>query len=283
MQFACPSCKVPLGGRDKLVCSKCASVYPVKKKIPDFLRSQSWTTAFHSFLFDILSLIYENNLYEYNFKFWCGMNVPKREALRKMIRKELPQDAKNVIDIAGGSGTLSRHLASSGIDVQCIDYSMRMLRSGQKHSKSPNMSFARSMAEALPFGNKSFDGAVIGYSFYLFKKPEIVLREVNRVLKPGSPLVIATFFKGDGGYLKHKLGIWHARTKGLYVYTLAQTKAMISKTGFDEIEDFLVLRHKQDQVACPKDDQHQSYKPPWELGQAPFSQYFNRLFGRVFL
>jgi 2-polyprenyl-3-methyl-5-hydroxy-6-metoxy-1,4-benzoquinol methylase len=236
MQFVCPKCKVPLGGRDKLVCSKCASVYPAKGQIPDFLGSQSWTTAIHTFLFDILSLVYESNLYEYNFKLWCGLNVPKRPVLRKMIRKELPQDAKDIIDIAGGSGTLSRHLASNSLDVHCIDYSMRMLRSGQKHSKSPNMHFVRSMAESLPFAKQSFDGAIIGYSFYLFKKPEIVLREVNRVLKPGSPLIVATFFKGDGGYLKYRLGIWHAKTKGIIVYTLAQTKAMISKAGFEGIE-----------------------------------------------
>ncbi|MBU0527765.1 methyltransferase domain-containing protein [Candidatus Micrarchaeota archaeon] len=236
MEFVCPKCKVPLGGKDKFVCSKCASVYPVKEKIPDFLDSKSWTTAIHTFLFDTLSLIYENNLYEYNFKLWCGMSVPKRDVLRKMIRKEISQDARNIIDIAGGSGTLSRHLASDASDVYCIDYSMGMLRSGQKHSKAPNMHFIRSMAETLPFAKQSFDGAIIGYSFYLFKKPEIVLREVSRVLKPGAPLAIATFFKGDGGYLKYRLGIWHAKRKGINVYTLAQTRAMVSKAGFDEID-----------------------------------------------
>ncbi len=236
MEFVCPKCKVRLGGRDKLVCSKCASVYPLKGTIPDFIKSTSLMTKIHSFLFDFLPLIYESDLYEYNFRFWSGMNVPNRAVLRRTIRKEIPTNARNIIDIAGGSATLSRHLASDDTDVYCIDYSLGMLKSGKKHSKSPNMHFIRSMAEELPFGEKGFDGAVIGYSFYLFKKPEIVLREVNRVLKPGAPLVIATFFKGDGGYLKHKLGIWHARTKGLYVYTLAQTKAMISKAGFDEIE-----------------------------------------------
>jgi hypothetical protein len=44
---------------------------------------------------------------------------------------------------------------------------------------------------ALPFGDGEFDGAAICVSIQYLTQPEVVLREVGRVLRPGGPLVIA--------------------------------------------------------------------------------------------
>jgi demethylmenaquinone methyltransferase/2-methoxy-6-polyprenyl-1,4-benzoquinol methylase len=53
-------------------------------------------------------------------------------------------------------------------------------------------------AQALPFPDGSFDGAFIGFGIRNVGDPRAALRELRRVLRPGSPLVILEFAMPPG-------------------------------------------------------------------------------------
>ena len=54
-----------------------------------------------------------------------------------------------------------------------------------------NVKFEQGAAEKMPFADGAFDGAVTRLALHHFVDPTVVLKEVQRVLRPGGVLVIA--------------------------------------------------------------------------------------------
>jgi SAM-dependent methyltransferase len=55
----------------------------------------------------------------------------------------------------------------------------------EAHRLHPNVCFQEGDAEVLPFDDESFDAVVISFGMLHFARPEVVLSEVWRVLRPG--------------------------------------------------------------------------------------------------
>jgi SAM-dependent methyltransferase len=72
-----------------------------------------------------------------------------------------------------------------------IDGSESMLAiARQKWTGQPRVSFQQALADALPFGEQSFDWVVCCSSLHYFQQPAHVLTEFARVLKPTGQLVL---------------------------------------------------------------------------------------------
>jgi SAM-dependent methyltransferase len=89
-----------------------------------------------------------------------------------------------VLDIGGGSGMISRMLMNQpGTECVCIDISLPML----KHSPVPSV---QADALNLPFRDNCFDLVMAAAFFHHLPGLEpTLLRECNRVLRPGGRLV----------------------------------------------------------------------------------------------
>ena len=100
----------------------------------------------------------------------------------------LPLDKEfRVLDVAAGTGHLSRAIAPHVKSVAAIDLTPKMLayaREEKERSRLINISIEEGKAENLPHGSGCFDLVVSRLAMHHFEKPMIQLREMVRVCKP---------------------------------------------------------------------------------------------------
>lgn len=89
----------------------------------------------------------------------------------------------HVLDLGSGPGNVAEILAQAGAVVTGVDFSPQMVKTAQ--SRHPQIMFRQANAEQLPFDDGEFDAVVSNYVVHHFARPEVVFREISRVLKPG--------------------------------------------------------------------------------------------------
>jgi len=104
------------------------------------------------------------------------------------------EGAHRVLDVGCGFGFPSFYLASCGYEVVGVDASPSQIAAAewyrQQEGPSYRLEFQVIEQTVLPFEDDSFDGAAFSSSLECVGEPETMMREVIRVLKPGSPVAI---------------------------------------------------------------------------------------------
>jgi demethylmenaquinone methyltransferase/2-methoxy-6-polyprenyl-1,4-benzoquinol methylase len=109
-------------------------------------------------------------------------------------------EGQRVLDIAGGSGDLSRlfldKVGKSG-QVVLTDINNAMLRVGRDRLLDEGMPTptAQCDAEKLPFPDNYFDVVSIAFGLRNVTHKDAALREMRRVLRPGGRLIVLEFSK----------------------------------------------------------------------------------------
>jgi SAM-dependent methyltransferase len=115
--------------------------------------------------------------------------------LRKVLGRELDRGYERSLEIGAGTGYFSLNLLQAGVvgDATCTDISPGMMRTLADNATrlGLNVKIARADAEALPFGDQSFD-LVLGHAV-LHHLPDLdkAFDEFHRVLRPGGRIVFA--------------------------------------------------------------------------------------------
>lgn len=130
---------------------------------------------------------------------------PKRRArVQDFIRFARLGVGLQVLDIGAGSGVLALAVAEAGAkEVVGVDVSPAMLEKAEylRLSSAPEVAkrvdFRLAMAQALPFRDERFDAVVCRMMLHLSRKPEHILRDVVRVLRPGGIFVMADVLSVD--------------------------------------------------------------------------------------
>jgi len=99
-----------------------------------------------------------------------------------------------ILDVAAGTGRLTRAVNAAGLlpDARWVllDASEKMLMQAANHlGMGPRLHFIRHSAQQLPFDNATFDVVTCFEALEFMPKPEAVLAELVRVLRPGGLLV----------------------------------------------------------------------------------------------
>jgi SAM-dependent methyltransferase len=94
----------------------------------------------------------------------------------------LPAGAREVLDLAAGTGRLTIRLLEVGLDVVAVEPLDEM----RAHVPSPARALAGT-AEAIPLDDESVDAVFVGQAFHWFDVPAAI-REIHRVLRPGGRL-----------------------------------------------------------------------------------------------
>jgi demethylmenaquinone methyltransferase/2-methoxy-6-polyprenyl-1,4-benzoquinol methylase len=109
-----------------------------------------------------------------------------------------PQPGQQVLDIAGGTGDLSRAFAQrvgpTGRVVH-TDINEAMLREGRNRMLDEGLVLPTMVcdAEKLPFADNSFDIVSVAFGLRNMTHKDQALAEMRRVLKPGGKLLVLEF------------------------------------------------------------------------------------------
>jgi ubiquinone/menaquinone biosynthesis C-methylase UbiE len=120
---------------------------------------------------------------------------------------------KTILDIGAGSGGKTTFYALNGATrVTGIDVEEGFITQARGFASSKNardIDFIVANAEEMPFEDASFDVCIMNDVFEHLSKPEVVLREVNRVLKPHGKVFLNSppYFHPYGAHLTDLIGI----------------------------------------------------------------------------
>lgn len=105
-----------------------------------------------------------------------------------------PKPTERILDVAAGTGTVSRILADFGAEVTALDFSEGMIAEGiRRHGGHPRIEFVQGDATELPFEDDTFDATTVSFGLRNVQQPKLALAEMFRVTKPGGRIVICEF------------------------------------------------------------------------------------------
>ena len=108
------------------------------------------------------------------------------ERLRTLLA---PNGEERALDVGTGAGEIAIALAPLVRQVIGIDLVAELLEEGRKRAPA-NVELIEANATALPFEPGSFDIVASARTFHHVPRPELVLAEMNRVLRPGGTMLV---------------------------------------------------------------------------------------------
>jgi ubiquinone/menaquinone biosynthesis C-methylase UbiE len=105
-----------------------------------------------------------------------------------------------VLDVAAGTGHLSRAIAPYVRRVVALDLTPEMLVHARREAEDAgltNIVFERGFAESLPYPDESFDLVVSRLSIHHFEDPHIQIGEMARVCRPGGKVAVSDLVSPD--------------------------------------------------------------------------------------
>jgi demethylmenaquinone methyltransferase/2-methoxy-6-polyprenyl-1,4-benzoquinol methylase len=124
---------------------------------------------------------------------------------RRMVAGLGPPTGGLVLDVAAGTGSITRLLATGGRRVVALDLTREML------GRHPGEWRVAGRAEQLPFPAGVFDAVTFGYLLRYVDDPEACLAELGRVLRPGGRVGMVEFGLPGGGWRP----LWDLYARGL--------------------------------------------------------------------
>jgi SAM-dependent methyltransferase len=120
---------------------------------------------------------------------WSVEGLTRRTRLfrRQVAQLPLPAPAR-VLEVGCGTGTYVRHLTALGHTVIGVDYALPVL--GHARSRQPAGTFVAADGYHLPFTDRAFDFAVCIGVLQAVSRPDQLLGELARVLRPGGLLLV---------------------------------------------------------------------------------------------
>lgn len=208
--------------------------------------------------------------------------IENHEMAAPLFREFLGQGGLRVLESGCGTGRWMAFFEKLGNRAYGVDDSPGPLRVAREHD--PDMLLARANVLHKPFKDNVFDAVFSSYVAEHFEDgPEILFREIHRVLKPGGLFFMVVPFNNTfrrfvtNPMLRAFYGIWKLRGKGLGFTEFRYTRAEVD--GFMRATDFDVIRVAPDDYYLPWSKGlfvdlcdvgsfvHYEHKPPYEFGR----------------
>jgi ubiquinone/menaquinone biosynthesis C-methylase UbiE len=154
-----------------------------------------------------------------------------------------------VLDVAAGNGNVSLAAAHRWCDVTSTDYVASLLERGRARASAEGLTikFQEADAEALPFGDGTFDAVVSTFGVMFTPNQNLAAAELLRVCKPGGKIGLANWtpdgfigqvFKTLGRYLPPPAGVkspalWGTSERLLEMFDSANTRIETKPRNFN--------------------------------------------------
>jgi demethylmenaquinone methyltransferase / 2-methoxy-6-polyprenyl-1,4-benzoquinol methylase len=163
-----------------------------------------------------------------------------------------PRPGQRILDVAGGTGDIAFRIAAFArgrggpAEIIACDINPDMLAEGVRRAEEadePDVSWALSDAEKLPFANCSMDACTIAFGIRNMTHIESALAEMRRVLKPGGRFLCLEFSHVeapglDALYERYsfsvlpQLGEWVAKDGDAYRYLAESIRRFPPQNAF---------------------------------------------------
>lgn len=109
---------------------------------------------------------------------------------QELVRRAAPRDGEHILDLACGTGVITREVANSGISpgsMTAVDHNAEMLDVARELASQAGLEAEWLQADAahLPFEDARFDVALCQQALQFFSDRPTALRELRRVLRRG--------------------------------------------------------------------------------------------------
>jgi ubiquinone/menaquinone biosynthesis C-methylase UbiE len=146
------------------------------------------------------------------FRFWEKFtwfcNGGERRARNAVLRHLPDRPRLDLLDVAIGDGVYLDWLPKDW-RIAGVDISRSQLDACRRRAEAAgrDVRLAQCEAEALPLADRQFDAVLSIGAFNYFNEPEVALREMARVARPGAPIVVSDEMPNlTDRMLGHKLG-----------------------------------------------------------------------------
>jgi ubiquinone/menaquinone biosynthesis C-methylase UbiE len=114
----------------------------------------------------------------------------------KYLEPHVPTDPNAlVLDAGGGTGRWAIRIAAKGCKVVLMDSSERMLKAADEKVKEKGLQHKITLKKGdiakTDYADETFDMILCEHTLFLFKEPDVLIKELKRILKKKVPLIIS--------------------------------------------------------------------------------------------
>ena len=139
------------------------------------------------------------NFYAPFYNIFMRQNQSAYEKMYRRIRKEIY--GREVLELAAGTGLISKNTAETAASYLATDFSENMLSQAKRGKIPENLRFMKADASDLAFEDDMFDAVIISNALHIIPEPEKVLAEIKRVLRPEGLLIAPNFIHETPGLM----------------------------------------------------------------------------------
>lgn len=135
-------------------------------------------------------------------RLWTVMSTHETDAIRQLRRENLADLSGRVLEVGAGTGTNFEFYPDTVTEVVAVEPERRLAEQAQRaaaDARIPVIVTADTVEDFLGAGNEPFDAVVCSLVLCSIDEPDIVLRQLHSLLRPGGELRYLEHIASTGG------------------------------------------------------------------------------------